>query len=85
MEEYEGIVILATNLRKNMDDAFVRRMSFTGPVFFAEEQDRRHIWKISGRQKLHLQIHSIWILWLNNSVGRWQYQKYWVKCCFLGR
>ena len=29
MEEYDGIVILATNLRKNMDEAFVRRMHFT--------------------------------------------------------
>ena len=29
MEEYDGIAILATNLRKNMDDAFVRRMHFT--------------------------------------------------------
>src|SRR4029078_7766867 len=28
IEEYEGITILATNLRKNMDDAFVRRMQF---------------------------------------------------------
>ena len=29
MDEYEGVVILATNLRKNMDDAFVRRVHFT--------------------------------------------------------
>ena len=29
MEEYEGVVILATNLRKNMDDAFVRRLHST--------------------------------------------------------
>jgi len=29
MEDYEGIVILATNLRKNMDEAFARRMHFT--------------------------------------------------------
>ena len=28
MEEYEGVVILATNLRKNMDEAFVRRLHF---------------------------------------------------------
>jgi SpoVK/Ycf46/Vps4 family AAA+-type ATPase len=28
MEEYAGIVILATNFRKNMDDAFVRRLHF---------------------------------------------------------
>jgi len=45
MEEYEGIVILATNLRKNMDDAFVRRMHFTIEFPFPTENDRRRIWK----------------------------------------
>ena len=29
MEEYDGVAILATNLHKNMDEAFVRRMHFT--------------------------------------------------------
>ena len=29
MEEYEGIAILATNLRQNLDEAFVRRLAFT--------------------------------------------------------
>ncbi len=28
MEEYEGIVILATNLRQNLDQAFLRRLHF---------------------------------------------------------
>ena len=28
MEEYEGVAILATNLRQNLDEAFVRRLSF---------------------------------------------------------
>ena len=45
MEEYEGVVILATNLRKNMDDAFVRRMHFTVEFPFPEEKDRRRIWE----------------------------------------
>jgi len=44
MEEYEGVVILATNLRKNMDDAFVRRMHFTVDFPFPSERDRRRIW-----------------------------------------
>ena len=26
MEEYDGVAILATNLRKNLDEAFVRRL-----------------------------------------------------------
>jgi SpoVK/Ycf46/Vps4 family AAA+-type ATPase len=46
MEEYEGVVILATNLRKNMDDAFVRRMHFTIEFPLPNEQDRRRIWEV---------------------------------------
>ncbi len=45
MEEYEGVVILATNFRRNMDDAFVRRMHFTIEFPFPNENDRRRIWK----------------------------------------
>jgi SpoVK/Ycf46/Vps4 family AAA+-type ATPase len=44
MEEYEGVVILATNLRKNMDDAFVRRMHFTIEFPFPSRVDRLRIW-----------------------------------------
>ena len=45
MEEYEGVVILATNFRKNMDDAFVRRLHFVIEFPFPEEADRLRIWK----------------------------------------
>jgi len=45
MEEYEGVVILATNLRKNMDEAFVRRMHFTLEFPFPGIEDRRRIWQ----------------------------------------
>jgi SpoVK/Ycf46/Vps4 family AAA+-type ATPase len=44
MEEYEGVVILATNLRKNMDEAFVRRLHFTVEFPFPDEADRHKIW-----------------------------------------
>jgi len=44
MEEYEGMVILATNLRNNMDDAFVRRIQFMIELPFPSEADRRRIW-----------------------------------------
>lgn len=44
MEEYEGVVILATNFRKNMDDAFVRRMHFTIEFPFPSELQRLRIW-----------------------------------------
>ena len=45
MEEYDGVVILATNLRRNMDDAFVRRMHFAVEFPFPNEQDRQRIWQ----------------------------------------
>ncbi len=45
MEEYEGTVILATNLRKNMDDAFVRRIQFTIEFPFPQASQRLAIWQ----------------------------------------
>jgi ATP-dependent 26S proteasome regulatory subunit len=45
MEEYEGVAILATNLRKNMDEAFVRRLHFTVEFPFPDRDDRRRIWQ----------------------------------------
>ena len=44
MEEHEGVVILATNFRKNMDEAFVRRMHHAVEFPFPGEADRRRIW-----------------------------------------
>lgn len=45
MEEYEGIVILTTNLRKNIDEAFVRRIRFIVEFPFPDEYSRRRIWR----------------------------------------
>ena len=45
MEEYEGIFILATNLRENMDEAFTRRLRFIVEFPFPDEASRRLIWK----------------------------------------
>jgi SpoVK/Ycf46/Vps4 family AAA+-type ATPase len=45
MEEYDGVVILATNLRKNMDEAFVRRLHVAIEFPFPEEADRLRIWR----------------------------------------
>jgi AAA+ superfamily predicted ATPase len=45
MDEYEGAVILATNLRKNMDEAFFRRMHFAVEFPVPEEPERYRIWK----------------------------------------
>ncbi|EGW36039.1 ATPase associated with various cellular activities family protein [Desulfosporosinus sp. OT] len=45
IEEYDGITILATNLRNNMDDAFVRRMRFIVDFPFPDEVHREKIWR----------------------------------------
>jgi hypothetical protein len=44
VEEYEGVVILATNFRKNMDEAFVRRLHAAIDFPFPDADDRHRIW-----------------------------------------
>ncbi len=46
MEEYDGVVILATNLASNMDDAFVRRMHFVVDFPIPEADNRLRIWQV---------------------------------------
>jgi SpoVK/Ycf46/Vps4 family AAA+-type ATPase len=45
IEEYEGVVVLATNLRQNIDEAFTRRIRFVVEFPFPEADDRRRIWQ----------------------------------------
>ncbi len=45
MEEHEGIVVLATNLDRNLDEAFKRRMHFVVKFPFPGEEGRLQIWK----------------------------------------
>lgn len=45
MEEHEGIVILATNFLKNIDDAFMRRMQFSIEFPFPDKEHRLIIWR----------------------------------------
>jgi SpoVK/Ycf46/Vps4 family AAA+-type ATPase len=47
MEEFEGVAILATNLRKNLDEAFVRRLRFVVEFPFPDEEQRRRIWEVT--------------------------------------
>ena len=44
MEEFEGIVILASNFKKNIDEAFLRRMHFAIEFPLPEEMLREKIW-----------------------------------------
>jgi hypothetical protein len=45
MEEYSGIVILASNLCDNMDEAFLRRIRFLIDFPFPDAASRHDIWK----------------------------------------
>jgi len=45
MEEYEGVTILTTNLRQNLDEAFIRRIRFIVEFPFPEEEYRLQIWR----------------------------------------
>jgi hypothetical protein len=45
MEAYAGGVILTTNLRSNMDDAFLRRLDILVEFPFPEAADRRRLWR----------------------------------------
>ena len=46
MEDYDGVAILATNLRANLDEAFTRRLQFIVNFPFPDEVYRRKIWDI---------------------------------------
>lgn len=45
IEEYDGIVILATNLKDNIDDAFKRRIKFMVQFTFPTAQTRVKLWE----------------------------------------
>ena len=45
MEQFDGLAILATNLKQNLDDAFVRRLTFSVNFSFPEESERHRLWE----------------------------------------
>jgi len=47
MEDYNGLVILATNMKNNIDDAFMRRFNSTLKFPFPDPNQRELIWRKS--------------------------------------
>jgi SpoVK/Ycf46/Vps4 family AAA+-type ATPase len=45
LEEHDGIVILATNLKRNIDDAFNRRMQYVIDFPRPDQAERERIWR----------------------------------------
>ena len=46
IESYDGVAILASNLRSNLDDAFIRRLQFIVDFPFPDETQRLQIWNV---------------------------------------
>jgi SpoVK/Ycf46/Vps4 family AAA+-type ATPase len=46
IEQYQGLVVLATNFQKNLDDAFLRRLHYVVEFPFPDEHAREEIWKL---------------------------------------
>jgi hypothetical protein len=45
METFEGLAILATNVRHHMDEAFLRRLTFVVQFPFPDDAQRQQIWE----------------------------------------
>ncbi|MFJ3902866.1 AAA family ATPase [Streptomyces sp. NPDC090025] len=45
MEQYDGLAVLTTNLRGQLDPAFIRRLQFVVDFPFPEEAERRRLWE----------------------------------------
>ncbi|MCM5680477.1 ATP-binding protein [Schlegelella sp. S2-27] len=45
IEQFDGVAILATNLKQNLDDAFTRRLTFCINFAFPEEAERLRLWQ----------------------------------------
>ncbi len=45
MEDYQGLAILATNMRQSLDEAFLRRLRFLIEFPFPDEGQRAEIWR----------------------------------------
>lgn len=45
MEEYDGVVLMATNLLQNIDEAFMRRISFVVAFPFPDAPTRKLLWR----------------------------------------
>jgi hypothetical protein len=47
MERFDGLAVLATNLRSNLDEAFARRLSLVVEFTRPDAAERRRLWRLS--------------------------------------
>ncbi|MEG2143871.1 MAG: hypothetical protein RRY40_00940, partial [Oscillospiraceae bacterium] len=55
IEEYEGIIILASNYKKNIDEAFMRRIRYMVEFTLPGEELRRQLWQAGFAPEVPLQ------------------------------
>ncbi len=55
LEQYDGIVILATNFRQNVDDAVMRRIRYLVEFQFPNVETRRMLWQSAFAEKTPLE------------------------------
>ena len=67
MEEYDGVVVLATNLSKNVDESFLRRVHFSVVFPLPEKDERFLVWRTCSRLKRRLETMSIGSSWRASS------------------
>jgi ATPase family associated with various cellular activities (AAA)/Winged helix domain, variant len=58
MESYRGLAILTTNLRANVDRAFLRRLRFVVQFPFPDEQARAEVWRHVFPPEMPLEDHD---------------------------
>lgn len=56
MEEYSGVVILATNFPQNIDEAFKRRIKYTFEFYMPDVRQRHQLWKQSFPPELPMDV-----------------------------
>jgi SpoVK/Ycf46/Vps4 family AAA+-type ATPase len=54
IEQYQGLVVLATNFQENIDSAFLRRLQCVVQFPFPDERAREQIWRLQFPEKAPL-------------------------------
>lgn len=62
IEQYDGIVILATNYRKNIDEAFMRRIRYVVEFSLPDARLRKELWKSSFSDEIPTE-YLVMIIW----------------------
>lgn len=55
IEQFDGIILLATNFRNNIDDAFMRRMKYVVEFEMPDKETRKEIWESGFSREVPLE------------------------------